>query len=143
MKIIIDDFFITISQKLNFDSIGKIFKNLLHNDQNKLNQEEEFLFNYISNLNKEKRQKRQNAVNKRWQKIKEQKEAQQSEQTQAEISKKEIEETEQPKTQKIPNILPISQTNKKNIYQQTITQNIQQKNKVDNFNYLKKGVLRI
>ncbi len=115
-----------------------------------LDENEKKIYEKIINDILELKEKRQNAANKRWQKIKDQ-----TEQTQTEIPKKDIEETEKPqiqveqtqsehpKTQKIPNILPISQTNKKNIYQQPITQNIQQKNKVDNFNYLKKGVLRI
>ena len=39
----IDSFFINNSINLNSNSIGKIFKNLLHNEENPLNNEEEFL----------------------------------------------------------------------------------------------------
>ena len=113
-------------------------------DINDFDQDEKELYNLFISQEERRQNKEFEQRQKAWQ----------TRRTKAEIQKKEIEElkkqiqveqtqSEHPKTQKIPNILPISQTNKKNIYQQPITQNIQQKNKVDNFNYLKKGVLRI
>ena len=85
----IDSFFINNSINLNSNSIGKIFKNFLHNEENPLNNEEEFLFNYISHLNKARFLKKSNSSKRAWEKIKTSKDkAGKEEITQSEKAKK-------------------------------------------------------